>query len=119
MITKKLKIEGEKNIYFLIKIDLNRVYIQIMKKGYELENVFTVPYYVQSNKDDVMKNPTDYKHLHMLEEDFDLPTELHKTYQDYLRLSEVEIEIFKPISNENMKTIEFGITQEGEEDYLP
>ena len=119
MKTKKLKIVGEKDIHFLIKIHLNRVYINIIKSGYESSVELDVPYYIQKDKDDIMKNPTDLKHIHILKEDFDLPTELHNVYQDYLRLSEFEEEIFKPISNQNMKVIEFGEVHEGEEDYLP
>ena len=114
MAKRKIKIEGEEEIYFVVDITLNILTISVVQKGYDATAIMTRKFFIKSETE--WEKPKEIKQEVSLDL-LNIPLIIHGIYQEYLELKEVENAAFVQIKD--AKYLEFGEVQEGEEDYLP
>jgi hypothetical protein len=114
MAHKRINIEGENNIYFVVDITLNILKINVVQRGYDGKSIMERKYFIKSDVEwEKPKELNQEVNLDLL----NIPLIIHNIYKEYLELKNVENKAFEQIKD--AKTLEFGEVVEGEEDYLP
>ncbi len=114
MLTKKIKIENDNTIYFIVELKLTTLIISIYSAK-TMEKILLMKKEFHIQKDIFDTDNSDV--IHIKKEDVNIPELIYDMYKEYLEKLTIEDELSNQIKD--AKYLEFGELQEGEEDYLP